>query len=109
MPGIDLPERHLTRLLGLLAAHVPEAEVWAFGSRVDGSGHAGSDLDLVLRRPEALESPIGGAAALRAALEASDLPMLVDVHDWALLPPAFRTEIGRRFVVVRESGGQEGR
>ena len=31
----------------------PEVEIWADGSRVDGSAHEGSDLDLVLRTPDA--------------------------------------------------------
>ncbi len=58
MPSLDLQPRHLRLLLEVLGAHVPEAEVWAYGSRVAGGGHAGSDLDLVVRQPGKLQ---GGA------------------------------------------------
>ena len=36
----------------ILREHVPGVEVWAYGSRVSGHSHGGSDLDLVLRGPE---------------------------------------------------------
>ena len=49
---LDLPLRYRTQLEALLREHVPDAEVWAFGSRVNGSSHEASDLDLVLRDPE---------------------------------------------------------
>lgn len=80
-------------LLGLLRTHVPGAQVWAYGSRVTGQAHEGSDLDLVLRHPADLRRPTPGLADLREALQDSRLPMLVDVHDWAELPPAFHDEI----------------
>jgi len=34
MLTLDLPERHLKLLRALLQKHTPEAEVWAYGSRV---------------------------------------------------------------------------
>lgn len=54
MPPLDparlqLAAPYLVQLQQLLARHVPEAEVWAYGSRVTGGAHEGSDLDLVLR------------------------------------------------------------
>src|SRR2546429_672965 len=45
---IDLPAEHLDMVKGILAAHVPNAEVRAFGSRVRGRPQRFSDLDLVL-------------------------------------------------------------
>jgi uncharacterized protein len=53
---------------------------------------------------------LAGAAASGAALlplvealQASGLPMLVEVHDWSQLPAAFRAEIVRSHVVVKEA------
>ena len=43
--------RHRERLEALLREHLPGVEVWAYGSRVNGRSHDGSDLDLVLRGP----------------------------------------------------------
>jgi uncharacterized protein len=73
-------------LLHLLNQHASEAEVWAFGSRVSGVGHVCSDLDLVLRNPSDLKKPTEGSVDLKVAIEASNVPFLVDIHDWAHLP-----------------------
>ncbi len=40
-------------------------------------------------------------SALRGALIECDLPILVDVLDWAQLPEEFRREIEQRHVIVR--------
>ena len=40
-------------LESLLRTHVPQADVWAYGSRVTGGAHEASDLDIVLRNPQA--------------------------------------------------------
>ena len=74
--------------------------MWAYGSRVDGESHDGSDLDLVLRSPT-LE-PLGdGYLDLIYALEQSSIPILVQAHDWARLPESFHREIEREYVVVQ--------
>ena len=84
----------------LLRKHVPECEVWAYGSRVNGQGHDASALDIVVRAP-ALR-PVGTAlSALRTALQDSNVPILVQVHDWALLPEAFHNEIEREHIVIQ--------
>src|SRR5579862_4525512 len=46
MPTLDLPPNHLRVLLDLLRQNVPDAEVWAYGSRVNHTAHEASDLDL---------------------------------------------------------------
>ena len=48
---LHLLPRHRERLEALLCEHLPDVEVWAYGSRVNGQSHDGSDLDLVLRGP----------------------------------------------------------
>lgn len=53
-----------------------------------------SDLDLVLRNPADLNRPQGpGFRELRVALAESNLPFVVDLHDWARLPAAFQRNI----------------
>ncbi len=100
MPKLNLKPDHLRLLLELLNAYAPEAEVWAYGSRANGGGHDGSDLDLVVRNPAHLDQPQNKLYLLRDALEESNLPMLVDLLDWARLPEDFKKEIERRHVVV---------
>jgi predicted nucleotidyltransferase len=106
MPRLDLsrlalPARHLQTLQALLARHVPDAEVLAYGSRVTGGAHDGSDLDLVLRNPADPCAAIEGWLDLQDALRDSTLPMLVDIHLWSHLPDDFRHNIEDGYVVVQ--------
>ena len=101
---LDLPRRYRERLQELLKDHVPDAEVWAYGSRVNGESHEASDLDLVIRGPT-LE-PLGAEFLnLVEAIEKSSIPILVEVLDWARLPENFHKEIQRDYVVVRRQVG----
>ena len=97
---LDLPQRYRSILEALLREHVPDADVWAYGSRITGESHEGSDLDLVVRGP-GLE-PLGdGFFSLLEAIEESNIPILVQAHDWARLPESFHGEIRRDYVVVQ--------
>ena len=96
---IDLETRHLATVQTLLAHHVPECEVRAFGSRVKGTAKPYSDLDLVVLGP----APLAGnrLAALREALTDSDLPIRVDVLDWHGIAETFRQIIAAQFEVIQ--------
>ena len=107
MPKLNLKPDHLRLLLDVLEAYAPETEVWAYGSRVNGGGHEGSDLDIVVRNPAGLDQPQRKLYLLRDALDESNLPMLVDVLDWARLPEDFRQEIERRHVVVHHMRAEQ--
>ncbi len=109
MPTLDLHPRHLSVLLELLRQYAPEAEVWAYGSRVNQTAHETSDLDLVIRNPEQLDTPIKNLHELRDALSESNLPILVEVLDWARIPEDFQREIQRQPVVAlpREHAAKE--
>jgi predicted nucleotidyltransferase len=102
---LDLAPRHLAILQSLLAQYVPDAEVWAFGSRVNGNAHEGSDLDLVLRNTREPTLPVTGYFELQEALQKSSLPMLIDIHDWAHLPADFHRNIERSYVVLKSGRG----
>lgn len=97
---INLKPRDATTLKAIFQTYAPFAQVWAYGSRVTGQGHETSDLDLVIRNAGALETPLASLAALRNAIEASSLPFLVDLHDWALLPTGHRQQIADHHVVL---------
>ena len=103
---LALPRGYRDQLEALLREHVPGVEVWAYGSRVNGGSHEGSDLDLVLRGP-ALEPLDGGFHDLLEAIEKSNIPILVQAHDWAMLPESFHREIERDYVVVQEEVGKQ--
>ena len=87
----------------LLRTHLPDVEVWAYGSRVNGRSHDGSDLDLVLRGPDLKKIPADQLGDFEEAVRESNIPFLVEAHDWARLPERFHREIEREHVVLVES------
>jgi predicted nucleotidyltransferase len=99
---LDLNPRYVMMLHELIARHLPPTvAVWAYGSRVNGNNHEGSDLDLVLRTPDLTALPPRLLSEFREALTNSNLPIFVDVHDWALLPASFHPHILTRYEVLR--------
>ncbi|AZP12370.1 hypothetical protein EJN92_10375 [Undibacterium parvum] len=61
-----------------------------------------SDLDLVVRNPTDLSQASDGILDLQEALVESDIPILVQVVDWARIPVSFLAEIEAGYVVVLE-------
>ena len=100
--GLHLPPRHRKEIVALLHKHLPGVEVWAYGSRVNGQSHEGSDLDLALRGPRLAEIDTSRLADFIEALQDSTIPFLVEVRDWARLPTRFHHEIERAHVVLAE-------
>ena len=99
--GLHIAGRHLRASDVLLCEHLTGVEVWAYGSRVNGRSHDGSDLDLVLRGKELKEISDDRLGNFKEAIRDSTIPFLVEVRDWATLPKRFLTEIEREHVVFR--------
>ena len=100
--GLHLSPRHRKEIVALLHKHLPGVEVWAYGSRVNGQSHDGSDLDLVLRGPKLAEIDTSRLADFIETLQDSTIPFLVEARDWACLPESFHREIEREHVVLVE-------
>jgi len=100
--ALDLPQKYLEQVKTILRAHVPHVEVWAYGSRVTGNGHEASDLDLMPRNPQNLPEETAALYDLKEAFTESNLPIRVDIMDWARIPESFRTEIERAHMVIQE-------
>jgi len=100
---LELRQKDAETLMRLLEQNVPDAEVWGYGSRLKGYSHSASDLDLVLRNPSDLSTPQTRLAQLKDALSESDLPILVDVVDWARIPESFRCEIEKEHRVMQQA------
>jgi len=100
MPRLNLKPEHLAILRQILHQYLPEAEIWAYGSRINGAGHDTSDLDLVARNRTDLSLPLPGFFDIKEALSQSNLPILVDIIDWALIPETFHREIEKRYIVL---------
>ena len=99
---LHLSPKHRVLIEALLREHLPGVEVWAYGSRVNGRSHDGSDLDLVLRGPGLTEIPVGQVADFDEAVLDSTIPFLVQARDWARLPEQFHRELERGYVVLVE-------
>ncbi|MBI4558038.1 MAG: nucleotidyltransferase domain-containing protein [Candidatus Hydrogenedentes bacterium] len=98
---ISLPPEHLATITAILAEHVPEAEVRAFGSRIGGTARQYSDLDLAIVGEKKVELRV--MARLRDAFQESKLPFRVDLLDWRRISPEFRARIEQNYVVIREA------
>ena len=95
---IDLPENLLTQVKAILKQHVPEVEIWVFGSRVTGTAKDYSDLDLVVLGKEKL--PQKQYYQLQEAFQESELPIRIDVLDWHRITPEFRKNIKKNYEVL---------
>ena len=85
---------HLEMIRSIICKLYPEAMVWAYGSRVDGSAHEASDLDMAVVD---FGRPDGDITVLRDALRESNVPFTVDVFDYKLLPKSFQEEIMKKY------------
>ncbi|MCC4602421.1 restriction endonuclease subunit S [Xanthomonas campestris pv. badrii] len=100
-PNIDIRPDHWQIVRDILRKHVPQYEVWAFGSRAKWLAKQYSDLDLTIITDQPLSLAV--SAALADDFSESDLPWKVDVVDWATTGESFRKIIERDKVVVQES------
>lgn len=99
--ALQLLPRYLALVQDTLRQHLPQAEVWAYGSRVHGDCYEASDLDLVARNPADLHRETPGLARVQEAFADSDLPIIVQIVDWARIPASFHAEIEAGYVVVQ--------
>ena len=95
---IDLPADQLAQVRAIVRQHVHGGEVFAFGSRVSGRAKKFSDLDLMIKAPGGLTWRT--LAELRESFEASDLPITVDVVDWNVCNPQFRSLVSAQLVRI---------
>lgn len=100
MTKLDLRPEWLDMIQQLLAIHLPDVEVLAYGSRVTGTAHEGSDLDLAARYPQNPHLSVRNLGRARDVFSESNLPILVDILDWAQIPDSFRDEIARTGVII---------
>lgn len=97
---LHLPSDYHEQVVSILHRIAPEIEVWVYGSRVDGSNHDASDLDLVLRTPGLAPVSVSAISRLLDAFDESNLPVIVDIHDWARLSETYHEEIQRNDYVL---------
>jgi len=77
-------------------------QIWAYGSRVDGSAHETSDLDLVIRTHNLQSLPRDEFSQLKRRLQTQISPLLVQVMDWEDIPQSFKANILANYIVLKE-------
>src|SRR5665213_2231199 len=99
VPSLGLESEDFYAVLAILNRYAPGAEIWAFGSRVNGKARPFSDLDVVLIQEKPLDAQI--KAELQYALSESSLPIKVDLIEWASTSPSFRETILQNHVLLK--------
>ncbi|MCZ0931951.1 MAG: methyltransferase domain-containing protein [Oligoflexia bacterium] len=97
---IKLSIKYKKQIICLFEKHASDVEVWAYGSRVSGDCHSGSDLDLVLRAEKLNKIQPEKMNNLIEAFTESNIPFLVELRDWARLSDSFKKEIESNYVVL---------
>ncbi len=97
---IDLKPKDFEIIADIIKRYVPDRRVVAFGSRVKWTAKTGSDLDLCVigKHPLSLQE----IASLEEAFSESDLPMKIDVVDWATISEEFRKIIEKDAVEIQK-------
>ena len=88
-----LREKDKNNLIQIFNTLDMPVEVLAYGSRVNGNAHQCSDLDLVICTRNHSKIPADLFGKLRTQIQESNIPILVDLRDWAILPAFFRSNI----------------
>jgi uncharacterized protein len=88
-----LKRKYRQILLNIFSELTIPVEIWAYGSRVNGTAHEGSDLDLVLITPNHDKVPLDILLEIKEKISESNIPILVELFDWARLPGSFRSNI----------------
>ncbi|WP_417707778.1 nucleotidyltransferase family protein [Rheinheimera aquimaris] len=96
--GLQLSDSEWQQVSAILQRHLPNNEVWAFGSRVKGNAKPYSDLDLAIISDTPL--PLTLLAEVAEAFSESDLPWKVDLVDWATTSERFRQVIAEQKLIL---------
>ena len=107
---IDLREKD-QQAIGTLASQIftSGTEIWAYGSRVKGTNHDTSDLDLVVHFPSG-QSQVEDLQQLSDFIEAlqdSNIPIIVQVFAWHSMPEVFQKNIQENYQVFWKASAQK--
>lgn len=97
MSNLFIKPQYLKMLTDIFDEYCPRAEIWAYGSRINGQAHDGSDLDLVVKTFNANNIK---AFQLKEIISNSNIPFLVDIQEFDNLPKSFQEEILKNYIVI---------
>ena len=97
MSNLFIKPQYLKMLTDIFDEYCPRAEIWAYGSRINGQAHDGSDLDLVVKTFNTNDIK---AFQLKEIISNSNIPFLVDIQEFDNLPKSFQEEILKNYIVI---------
>lgn len=97
MDKLFIKPEQMEMLKEIFRSYCPKAEVWAYGSRLNGNAHEGSDLDLVIKSFNEDEKYL---FELKEIIKESNIPFLVDINEYEYLPDSFKEEILKNYIVI---------
>lgn len=97
MSELFIEPEYLKILKDIFKSYCPKAEIWAYGSRIKGEAHSGSDLDLVVKN---FNDDKVYLFELQELLSESNIPFFVDIHEFDKLPKSFQEEIKKDYIII---------
>ena len=94
---LNVKQKYLDELTQIFKNYCPKAEIWAYGSRLDGDSHSGSDLDMTVK---SFNEEVKYLYELKTLLIDSDIPFLMDINEFDKLPESFQKEILKKYVRI---------
>jgi|UPI000120E3CB Predicted nucleotidyltransferases len=96
----DLDSEHLAIVQDILQSHIPDLEVWIFGSRATGKAKNTSDLDIAIIANDPIDMML--LANIKDTFSESNLPFKVDIVDYGNVSPEFRKLITKEKLVLQK-------
>lgn len=96
MNKLFIDKKSYEMLIEILDKFCPESEVFAYGSRINGRAHEGSDLDLTIKNLPKDKYLF----ELKEIFSESNIPFLIDINLFETLPQSFQEEIDRNNVKI---------
>ncbi len=94
---LNVKQEYLNELKNIFSNYCPNAEIWAYGSRLTNDCHSGSDLDLTVKT---FNDENKYLYELKELLNDSDIPFLIDINIFDNLPQSFQDEILKNYVKI---------
>ena len=96
MSNLFIEKKDLDILMNIFSDFCPSSEVFAYGSRVNGKAHDGSDLDLAIKNFPKEKFLF----ELKEKISNSNISFLVDINLYENLPTSFQQEIDKNSIKI---------
>lgn len=100
---MDLTKEETDIVIAAIRQHLPkDVEVYFFGSRVDGTSHKGSDLDVLIKWSSRVD--LGQLSLAKEAIEESNILFKVDIVDYHRCSEQMIKNISKNIVKIKDRG-----